>query len=297
MPALGFIDPTAVPVVEDDSILDEVPDIGPVSRPGPLSALSRPFGRFRSRSRSRAGRSILLLPAEPAIFPWLARRFAPGEATLWTGGPLAVEPILELLYAGAARTGQRISLVEGANRFHPYRIGELGRSLGLDATETLERIRLARAFTAYQLVALVDSWASEVRRYPADLLVGHDLPALFTNDEIPAEERTELLRHVARELGELACQIRSPLLLTLGSGGFAEFPGLPEKGPPWCDLVTFTRGPGTLRARSLRSDARLSLVPRPAGQHGIEEYGDPSPEEVVAWDAPPRRTARRSKSG
>jgi hypothetical protein len=294
MSDLAFLEPTTVP--EDGVPFDEEL---PGFDPRPFAERLRGFAvpRLRPRASRRSAPTATLLPSEPALFPWLAHRFSPGEATLWTGVPSALEPLLELVYAGSARMGHRISLVEGANRFHPYRIGELGRSLGLDATETLHRIRLARAFTAYQLVALVDGWAAEVRRHPADLLIGHDLPALFTNDEIPLEERRELLRHVARALAGLLREVRAPLLLTLGAGGFAEFPGLPDEGPPWCDLVTFARGPGPLRARSLRSDARLALVPRPAGQHGLEEYGDAAPEEVVAWDVPPRHTARRSRSG
>jgi hypothetical protein len=253
--------------------------------------------RARLAPRFHRVRPVPLLPSEPALFPWLARRFAPGEATLWTGPRLAVEPILELLYAGSALARGRISLVEGANRFHPYRIGELGRSLGLDATETLERIRLARAFTAYQMVALVDGWAAEARRHPPSLLIGHDLPALFTDDEIPEEEQEALLRHIARTLSALVREVRAPLLLTLGPGGFDGFPGLADEGPRWCDFVSFVRGPVALRVRALRDDARLTLVPRPAGQRGIEEFGGGSREEVIAWDVPPRRTARRSKSG
>jgi hypothetical protein len=283
--------------LDDDTLVEEAP----VFEPFPIERSPRipsgPFGRGRLPTRPRGPRATPLLPSEPALFPWLARRFAPGEATLWTGPRLALEPILERIYAGSALAGGRISLVEGSNRFHPYRIGELGRALGVDATETLRRIRLARAFTAYQLVALVDGWAAEARRHPADLLVGHDLPALFSDDEIPREEQTALLRHVARALSALVREVRLPLLLTLGPGGFTEFPGLADEGPPWCDFVTFVRGPGTLRARSLRSDARLALVPRPAGQHGIEEFGGVSTEEVIAWDVPPRRTAKRSRSG
>jgi len=295
MSGLAFPEPTAVP--DDGSALETTPGLGAFPFPEVIGETPVPQIRVRRRSPRSRGTSPALLPEEPALFPWLARRFAPGEATLWTGPSLALEPMLELVYAGSARTGRRISLVEGANRFHPYRIGELGRAFGVDAVATLHGIRLARAFTAYQLVALVDGWAAEVRRHPADLLIGHDLPALFTNDEIPAEERTELLRHVARVLAELVREVRAPLLLTLGTGGFAEFPGLPDEGPPWCDLVAFARGPGTLRARSLRSDARMALVPRPTGQHGIEEYGGGSPEEVVAWGVPPRRTVKRSRSG
>jgi hypothetical protein len=272
----------------------------PPSRPAvPSGVPDGPVPRLRlaPRTRQRAP-ARPVLPAEPALFPWLARRFAPGEATLWTGPRVAVEPILELLYAGSARARGQVSLLEGANRFHPYRVGELGRSLGVDATETLHRIRLARAFTAYQMVALVDGWAAEVRRHPPTLLVAHDLPALFAADEIPDDERAALLRHVARTLRAITDTVRVPLLVTLAPDGLARFPGLPDEGPRWCDYLSFVRAPGTLKVRALRDDARLALVPRPAGQLGIEEFGDgPAAEEVIAWGAPPRRTARRSRSG
>jgi hypothetical protein len=265
----------------------------PIPRPVPDNAIAR----VRLAPHSRPARAAPLLPPAPALFPWLARRFAPGEVTLWTGPRIAVEPVLELLYAGNALARGRVSLLEGANRFHPYRIGELGRSLGVDATETLRRIRLARAFTAYQMVALVDGWAAEACRHPPTLLVAHDLPALFAADQVPDDERAELLRHVARTLGALADDVRVPLLLTLDPGGLDRFPGLADAGPRWCDLVTFVRGPGTLRLRALRDDARLAIVPRPAGQRGMEEFGGTGAEEVIAWGVPPRPTVRHSRNG
>ena len=281
---------------EDDAEVDLLPfDTEPEVAPVPRSPATP--GTVRLAARSRRRRAGAILPSEPALFPWLARRFAPGEMTLWVGPRVAVEPILERLYAGNARARGEVSLLEGANRFHPYRIGELGRSLGVDATETLHRIRLARAFTAYQMVALVDGWAREARRYPPTLLVAHDLPAMFAADEIRDDERAALLLHVARTLGTLVHDVRVPLLVTLGPGEVDRFPGLADEGPRWADLVTFVRGPGTLRLRSLRDDARLAFVPRPGGQHGIEEFGGGSAEEVIAWDVPPRRTARRSRNG
>jgi hypothetical protein len=293
--------------VEPELLADAFEPLGPEDDAEPLApfrprdrAPSPPPSRaaLSSAPRPRRGRSRALLPAEPALFPWIARRFAPGEATVWAGPSVAVEPLLELLYVGSARARGRVSLLEGANRFHPYRIGELGRAFGVDARETVRRVRLARAFTAYQMVALVDRWLAEVRRHPPTLLVGHDLPALFTDDEIPAEEQADLLHRIARGLADLLRRVNVPLLLTLGPEGAARFPGLVDEGPRWSDYVTFARGPASLRLRAMRDDARLTLVARPPGQLGMEEFGGgPSAEEVIAWDVPPRRTVRRSRSG
>lgn len=279
-------------LVPDDLLVEET------SRPEPRPPFpSSPRVRPKLAPHSRRTRAAPFLPSEPALFPWLARRFAPGEATVWTGPSVALEPVLELLYAGSALARGRISLLEGANRFHPYRVGELGRAFGVDATETLGRIRLARAFTAYQMVALVDGWAREVRRHRPTLLVGHHLPTLFADAEIPDDERSALLAHVARTLAAVAREVRLPLLLTLDPDGFERFRALADEGPPWSDLVTFARGPGMLRLRALRNDARVALVPRPAGQTGMEAFGGEFAEEVIAWDVPPRPTARRSRSG
>jgi hypothetical protein len=289
------LEPEIVPdelALAPDALGDEAVPTPPLG-----SAPSAVAARIRLAPRPRRARSRPILPSEPAVFPWLARRFAPGEATLWTGPRAVVEPFLELLYAGSARARGRISLLEGANRFHPYRVAELGRSLGVDATETVRRIRLARAFTAYQMVALVDGWVAEARRHPPTLLVAHDLPALFAADEVPDDERAALLRHVARALRALLRAVRVPLLVTLDPGGLERFPGLADEGPRWCDLVTFARGPGSVRVRALRDDARLTAVPRRGDQRGIEEFGGGAAGEVIAWGVPPRPTARRSRSG
>ncbi len=280
------------PLAPDEAELIEPFEPTALAAPRPADPVPVRFAPHRSRTRPAP-----LLPSEPSLFPWLARRFAPGEATVWVGPSLAVEPVLESLYIGSALARGRISLLEGGNRFRPYRLGELGRAFGLDATEPLRRIRLARAFTAYQTVALVDGWAREVRRHPPTLLVGHDLPALFAADELGTDERDELLRHIARSLRRLLDGLPVPLLLTLGPDGLGRFPGLADEGPRWCDLVAFDRGPRTLRVRSVRDDARLALVPRAPGQRGIEEFGEATSEEVIAWDVPPRRTVRRSRSG
>jgi hypothetical protein len=263
------------------------PRSGPPSGPGPL----------RLAPRARRRRATLGLPTSDPLFAWLARRFAPGQLTIWVGSRAALDPVLERLYAGNALGRGHISLLEGSNRFDPYRLGDVGRGLGADPVEVLRRIRLARSFTAYQMVALVDAWSAEARRHPPTLLVGHDLPDAFTIDEVPEDERIALLRHVAGSLRALVESLHLPLLLTLDPAGAARFPGLADAGPAWCDLVTFSRGPGTLRLRALRDDAHLALVPRRRDQRGIEEFGGGAVGEVIPWDVPYRPTVRLSRSG
>ncbi|MCI4368025.1 MAG: hypothetical protein L3K09_00460 [Thermoplasmata archaeon] len=280
------------PPLPSPELLEE-PDLSaPSPPPEELARIVRK--RPGARRRNPATR---ILPSEPALFGWLADRFSPGEATLWAGSSAAIEPMLEMLYAGCALADGRVSLLEGANRFHPYRIGERGRNLGVAPEEVLERVRLARAFTAYQLVALVDAWSKEAKRNRPTLLVAHDLPALFFTEEVPEAERAPLLTYVAERLSEVVSETGLPLLLTL-SGPLSRFPGLTEKGPRFFDWVRFLpAGETGMNVEAFRDASRLRLVTRSDGQRGLEEFASQENQEVIMWGVPSRRTARRSRSG
>ena len=281
-PTDGEYDPVEQPVQDETIPL-------PPAEPGVRTRRSVPRTGARARSP---------LPKSPGILAWLARRFEPGEATIWLGPSSTVGPLLELLYAGSASVDGEISLIEGANRFHPFRIGELGRDFGVPPEEVLRRIRLARAFTAHQLVALVDGWSVEARRRHPTLLVAHELPALFETEDVRPEERDALLRHVARTLRTLLERAPCPLLVVL-NGGFERFPGLLESGPRFADLVTFSRHPRGLALRAYRDDARVRLVRRQDGQLGMEEFADDlgKEPEVIAWAAPRPPTVRHWTNG
>lgn len=272
-PALPVLEPIA------PSLPRLVPEVGP----------ARPRARRRAAPSERP-----VLPESPAVFGWLGRRFAAGEATLFVGPSRVVEPLLELLYVGCVAAGGRVSLLEGSNRFHPYRVGERARSLGLDPGEALERIRLARAFTGYQMAALVDGWSREARAHRPSLLVAHDVPAMFFESEFPEKERAPLLRHVAESLAGVIDATGLPMLLTVPDG-LGGFPGLADLGPRLFDLVRVTPGAAGVALEGYREAARLSLVRRPDGQRGLEEFD--GGQEVTPWDARPPRTDRRWTSG
>ncbi len=288
---VGEGEDVALPVLEEGALPWDLPSEEipfPALHPTRRTSRPRPSRVHRPPSRVLSDTSLL--------FRWLGERFSPGEATVWLGPKEAIEPLLENVYVGCALADGRVSLIEGANRFHPYRIGERGRGAGVDPGDLLDRIRLARAFTAYQLVALVDGWSKEARRHRPTLLIAHELPALFFTEEVPEKERRPLLEHVARTLRDVVRASAAPLLITV-SGGWAQFPGLGTDGPPLFDLVRLRPSFGTLALEAYRDGRRLRLVPRRPGQHGLEEFGPDRAGEVTSWAAPYRRTARRSRSG
>jgi hypothetical protein len=281
-------------------LVEEIPPLFPgLAGPGPAEDADAPpagprAGR-RPRARRRRGEGAVL-PETPGWLGWFARRLSPGEATLLFGPPGPVDRLLEILYAASAAAGSRVSLIEGANRFPAYSIAERGRGFGVDPARLLHRIRLARAFTAYQLVALVDGWAQEVRRTRPAWLVAHELPLLFYDADISEEERTPLLEHVAATLQGVVESTGRPLLLT-SAGGFGRFPGLRERGPRCFDLIRVSGTSRRLVLDGYRDGGRLSLVHRPPGQLGLDTFGAVGPEEVSAWDGPYRPTGRPSRSG
>jgi hypothetical protein len=292
---LDPLDALAIDPVDLSDLTEETPFVGPELPPTRPERVE-PIPSSVRIPRGRPLRHRSTFPNSPPLVHWLGRHLTPGEATVWVGSPATLDPLLELFYAGVARAGGRLSLIEGANRFQPYRIGETGRSLGIDPGRLLDRIRLARAFTAYQLVALVDGWASEARRRRPTVLVGHDLPALFETAEVPEDERAPLLTHVAETLRATLRAVPVPLVLTL-TRGFSEFPGLTDRGPRLFDLIRVGARRDDWKLEALRDGSRLTVVPRPAGQWGLEEFGSTGPEEVTAWAAQFQRTARRLRSG
>ncbi|MEM2507621.1 MAG: hypothetical protein QXF61_11320, partial [Nitrososphaeria archaeon] len=51
--------------------------------------------------------------------------------------------------------GLEVVFIDGGNSFNPYFLAEVARGFGLDPRYVLERIHVSRAFTAYQLSALI----------------------------------------------------------------------------------------------------------------------------------------------
>jgi len=71
-----------------------------------------------------------------------------------------------LTTARAACEGQAVRIICGDNRFDPYQIARVARSKGGKAEAALDCILIARAFTAYQFVELVERLVSRASAGP-----------------------------------------------------------------------------------------------------------------------------------
>jgi len=130
----------------------------------------------------------------------------PGALLVVCAPHAAREPVSRLT-AELALQGS-VTVLDGGNRFQPYRVAQLLRQKTVDVNNAAKRIFIRRAFTCYQMLALLEGTPSF--RQPYILL---DLLATFYDDHVPAHEARRLLdcclRQVER-LGQFA-----PVLVTL----------------------------------------------------------------------------------
>jgi len=124
---------------------------------------------------SQLPNQILLVMGEHAASNWML------ELSAW----LALQGDLRVLDAG--------------NRFNAYPVAHAVRRLHHDPRVVLERIRLSRAFTCYQVDVLLEEWLPQ----PYPTLV-FDLLATFYDENVNLPESQRLLGQVIWRLQQLS---------------------------------------------------------------------------------------------
>jgi len=105
--------------------------------------------------------------------------------------------------------------IDGSNRFDPYLISENARLLGLEPEETSKNIWVSRAFTSYQLTALVTEKLPEVlNRVNSRLVVVSDIATLYCDSDIELFEAKRTFNRVIRFLWNLARERNLLLVVT-----------------------------------------------------------------------------------
>ena len=126
---------------------------------------------------------------------WLAPLPGAGEIVVLLSPP---RELLLSLVAALALDGPLLALDAG-NQFDAYRLARLIRRRTGDLYGALGRVRVSRAFTCYQVVALFE-------RLPESTMphVVFDLPATFYDESVPVAESYRLLRVALGHAGRVS---------------------------------------------------------------------------------------------
>jgi hypothetical protein len=84
--------------------------------------------------------------------------------------------------------GRQVLYLDGANRFDPLMIARFARDRSLPPAEFNRLIRVARAFTCFQLTELVWRVPKFLCTFPADLLIVTALPDLYFDEDVRERE-------------------------------------------------------------------------------------------------------------
>jgi hypothetical protein len=100
--------------------------------------------------------------------------------------------------------GSQVLYLDGANRFDPLMIARFARDRGLPPSEFNRRIRVARAFTCFQLTELLLRAPGFLAKFPADVLIVTALPDLYFDDDVREREAATAFERALEGLRHLA---------------------------------------------------------------------------------------------
>ncbi|MCZ7355570.1 MAG: hypothetical protein O8C66_07510 [Candidatus Methanoperedens sp.] len=109
--------------------------------------------------------------------------FKPACITVIEGTSTLVTDTLFGLCALKACGGHDVILVDGANSFDPYAVSRSVKLLGQDTRSALSRIHVARAFTEYQMDAIICGLHDAALRWPPSLVAVLYLSNLFSTED------------------------------------------------------------------------------------------------------------------
>jgi hypothetical protein len=91
--------------------------------------------------------------------------------------------------------GREVVWVDGGNSINPYHMAGLCKRQRVNAQEALESINVSRAFTAYQMVTLIDEMLEpELERTGAGMLIVSCFPDLFQDKDMRWSESLQLMQ-------------------------------------------------------------------------------------------------------
>ncbi len=146
----------------------------------------------------------------------LVRGFRSSNVTLFEGSSGYPSNLLHILCVKAvSEFDEEVVWIDGGNSVDPYALSALCKRMRLDKRDVLSRVNISRAFTAYQLVTLIDERLEEVAREssPAMVIVS-SLTDMFLDKDMKWMEAYQLLRRCAEDIGRVTRAYETISLVT-----------------------------------------------------------------------------------
>ncbi len=150
----------------------------------------------------------------------LFQGFSEGEFAAFYGNS-TVLPLSLLLAVRAQLPFQlggletNVVFVDGGNSFRLYEVSRIAQLHQLDPRQVLERVFISRAFTAYQLTALIlEKLKETVDRFNSRLVIISDMTELFLDEDISGKEASDVFNQLTRYLSRFAEENRLIVIAT-----------------------------------------------------------------------------------
>ncbi len=161
--------------------------------------------------------------------------------------------------------------VDGGNSFNPYKISAIARDFGSDPRSTLERVFVSRAFTAYQLSAIIlETLEDALKRYRSKLVLISNITSLFLDRDVPTKEALEIYQKMIIHLADLALRRSIIVVATCSDSGHSKRQIVLESillGKA-CKTARFTEAKGRIQVaiqnRGFPRSLQLDILPNEA---------------------------------
>jgi hypothetical protein len=176
------------------------------------------------------------------IFDDLFGPFTRGDIHLLVGRTDLTYTLMDRLIVNAARKGEAAYYIDGGHRADPFAMARVLRMQRTDPRGMLQRVMIARAFTAYQMDSLINGSLPELQDAPPLLMISA-LDRLFSDPEVEAEAAKGMIENCMETLDEMAARGSCVVIAAYGgSRGSDLMPLITPHCSNWISLRNRQRG-------------------------------------------------------
>jgi len=174
-----------------------------------------------------AGSPAAAIPTPSSRLPYRTMPWAfPAQGLAAFYGPGSTPRLSHYFLPRLLLQGKRVLFLDGANSADPRLLARLARERRVPFERFNRQIKMARAFTCFQLTELIARVPRFLENFPADVLVVTALPDLYLDEDVRDWDACVAFEQALSNLGRLA---RQPLTLAVFSAAMTFTPSAARK--------------------------------------------------------------------